>query len=538
MRGHGIVRACLRHAPASGKVQREAVSPLSQTHRPFTSSTEGPPAEKDTEVTRGLETLLPATEEYRAARAFEAKFEGWRAPDPATSAIIQTVSGQTPGVPPGAHHPRVSGSHEPTAPLHFDPVGPWGVTTGPGRGPSDYERMQRRHARASNPMVHMQALAFAWHQPACPHQAHTTRGFTKRVEANPGGANVQIMDEQAADSATVVDEAVSIFEKREDGTEYHAVKHAHATSTSAHINPPPDPAPLEASDLYTKSSDQDPAHHSTASTMPSSLSRVERMDSPAGADQALGSAAQKAAGEAQAQSMSTRGFINPGADSNTPDSTNTAPVAEHVDPDGAFSKEAQTTAAEEQVSGMSTAGSIKTRGFFTAPQWFAGGTPPPDAEGPDMHAARKQSRDSYAESEVDGPEPVDVGAVGNLNSGVNVLGGTPIKPQSERMTQESQLHRDTESMTPEIPDPVLVETIGPQSSGGNPSDKTQTESACATDELFTDPFQVIGMEESGLKHVARKTGKGLEAHGRSCSCSACQRSAHGPACGCQTCTRM
>ena len=51
-------------------------------------------------------------------------------------------------------------------------------------------------------------------------------------------------------------------------------------------------------------------------------------------------------------------------------------------------------------------------------------------------------------------------------------------------------YRDTESMTPEIPDPVLVETIGPQSSGGNPSDKTQTESACATDELFTDPFQV------------------------------------------------
>lgn len=57
------------------------------------------------------------------------------------------------------------------------------------------------------------------------------------------------------------------------------------------------------------------------------LADVCRMDPPAGADQGLGSAAQKAAGEAQAQSMSTRGFINPGADSNTPDSTNTAPVA-------------------------------------------------------------------------------------------------------------------------------------------------------------------------------------------------------------------
>ena len=34
-------------------------------------------------------------------------------------------------------------------------------------------------------------------------------------------------------------------------------------------------------------------------------------------------------------------------------------VTDHVDPDGAFSKEAQTAAAEEQVSGMSTGGSIK-----------------------------------------------------------------------------------------------------------------------------------------------------------------------------------
>ena len=191
------------------------------------------------------------------------------------------------------------------------------------------------------------------------------------------------------------------------------------------------------------------------------------MDPPAGADLALGSAAQKAAGEAQAQSMSTRGFINPGSDGNTPDSTNTAPVAglhirpvgtghlhwpsrvlslwqhqntlidtpapravqgvgtsvqrifrqalclcirkvqatgakaalnmhcnsfstesrmvscnsimwkaccsrtagaegancatEDVDPDGAFSKEAQTAAAEKQASGMGTGGSIKVR---------------------------------------------------------------------------------------------------------------------------------------------------------------------------------
>ena len=81
------------------------------------------------------------------------------------------------------------------------------------------------------------------------------------------------------------------------------------------------------------------------------------------------------------------------------------------------------------------------RGFFTAPRWFAGGTPPPDPEGPDFKAARKQSRDSYADAGQPGPEPVDAGKVGSLQSGVNVLGGTPIKDQSERMTQDSQLHR-------------------------------------------------------------------------------------------------
>ena len=70
-----------------------------------------------------------------------------------------------------------------------------------------------------------------------------------------------------------------------------------------------------------------------------------------------------------------------------------------------------------------------------------GGTPPPDPEGPDFKAARKQSRDSFADAGQPGPEPVDAGKVGSLQSGVNVLGGTPIKDQSERMTQGSQLHR-------------------------------------------------------------------------------------------------
>lgn len=51
---------------------------------------------------------------------------------------------------------------------------------------------------------------------------------------------------------------------------------------------------------------------------------------PAGNDMALGSAAQKQAGEAQAQSMSTRGFVNPGADDRTPDTPNTGPATGDV----------------------------------------------------------------------------------------------------------------------------------------------------------------------------------------------------------------
>ena len=134
---------------------------------------------------------------------------------------------------------RTSGSHEPVSPLHYDPVGPWGetahlhpflphlscchfslvsslacarvsfscifkhscctwkccprqrasqmnvptcpahvaagVTPGPGRGPSGFERMQRRHRGAL-------AFALAWHQPAICPPALAQRAFTKRVE--------------------------------------------------------------------------------------------------------------------------------------------------------------------------------------------------------------------------------------------------------------------------------------------------------------------------------------------------------------------
>lgn len=35
------------------------------------------------------------------------------------------------------------------------------------------------------------------------------------LQANPAGANVEVLDEQASDSTAVVDEAVRIFERRE-----------------------------------------------------------------------------------------------------------------------------------------------------------------------------------------------------------------------------------------------------------------------------------------------------------------------------------
>lgn len=52
----------------------------------------------------------------------------------------------------------------------------------------------------------------------------------------------------------------------------------------------------------------------------------------------------------------------------------------------------------------------------------------------------------------------------DLQTGVNVLGGTPVKPGSERMTQSSQLHRDTEGMMPEV-DPK-IEKVAAAAAGG------------------------------------------------------------------------
>ena len=50
------------------------------------------------------------------------------------------------------------------------------------------------------------------------------------------------------------------------------------------------------------------------------------------------------------------------------------------------------------------------------------------------------------------------------------------------------------------------------------------------------PVQMIGMENEGFRFVGRKTEKGMESHGRTCTCIKCQRAAHGPCCGCNACS--
>lgn len=52
----------------------------------------------------------------------------------------------------------------------------------------------------------------------------------------------------------------------QDGTEYTAERHAHMTSTSAHINPPPEPAPMDTSNPYSKKANEKASHHTTSGT--------------------------------------------------------------------------------------------------------------------------------------------------------------------------------------------------------------------------------------------------------------------------------
>lgn len=62
------------------------------------------------------------------------------------------------------------------------------------------------------PNVHGISKAHILGRELCP---RTLNARDCHEQANPGGANVEVLDEQARDSTTVVDEAVRIFEKRE-----------------------------------------------------------------------------------------------------------------------------------------------------------------------------------------------------------------------------------------------------------------------------------------------------------------------------------
>ena len=52
----------------------------------------------------------------------------------------------------------------------------------------------------------------------------------------------------------------------QDGTEYHATKHAHMTSTSAHISPPSDPVPLDTREPYSRKGDEEAAPRTVRGT--------------------------------------------------------------------------------------------------------------------------------------------------------------------------------------------------------------------------------------------------------------------------------
>ncbi|KAK9917346.1 hypothetical protein WJX75_003402 [Coccomyxa subellipsoidea] len=393
--------------------------------------------------------------------------------DPVKQQEEATLKYNLPATPPGAHMPRHAGSDE-IAPMDADAyVGPAGTTTGPaGKVPTPFEQIsKRRYTIASFACgdVHKQKSSTA----AVAFLKQPVRSFSNKIEVNPGGARVAALDLQD-DTKFVVDAAVAEFnEGKISGSQARQ-------------------SPLE-------------------------VSRFDEQHSEAALGSAEGSFAtgvQRQAGQAQADSMGTGGFLNPPPGEVYDGAHNTPEIPEHgtpgtvkganlssVDADGAFGGASQSGAGHEQAEGMGTGGALNPppgeiytggglsssgkgvsgssgsqeaaplkdanysvtadssvppggRGFFTAPAWFSG-TP---AESKTPGAGPK--KDSYAEVKhlPDRPEPVDAGIVTDLQTGVNVIGGTPVKPQAQRMTHPDQLHRDTEGMQPEI-DPVIQKMV-------------------------------------------------------------------------------
>ncbi|BDA50619.1 probable magnesium-chelatase subunit ChlD, chloroplastic at N-terminal half [Coccomyxa sp. Obi] len=387
--------------------------------------------------------------------------------DPAVQEEEVILKYKVPAAPPGAHTPRATGSDE-YAPLDADAhVGPAGVTTGPaGKVPSAFEKISKRRMSAT----------------AMPPFA---RGFSSRIEVNPAGGHAVELDLQD-DTKLVVDAAVEQFS---NGQEYKSVgvvgfeSSRTAFSTQARQNPP----------------------------------EVSRFDEHT-TSQTIGFASggqQNKAGQAQADSMGTGGFLNPPPGQifdeahTTPDipmqgapGTIKGAKLDSADADGALGGSKQTMAGHEQAEGMGTGGSLNpppgetftggglssvgkddsgsnagkgaalkdpnytvgadsslppgARGFFSAPAWFSAVS---TAEHHQTSGAGAK-KDSYEEVKhlPDCPEPVDAGSVTDLQTGVNVIGGTPVKLQAERMTHPDRLHRETESMQPET-DPVIEKII-------------------------------------------------------------------------------
>lgn len=388
--------------------------------------------------------------------------------DPAVQEEEVILKYNVPAAPPGSHKPRATGSDE-YAPLDADAyVGPAGSTTGPaGKVPSAFEHISKRRMSASA-------------------RSPFARGFSSRIEVNPAGGRAVELDLQD-DTKLVVDAAVEQFS---NGQEYKSVgivefeSSRTAPGTQARKNPP----------------------------------EVSRFDEhPTNQSSSFASGQQNKAGQAQADSMGTGGFLNP-PPGETFSEANTTPDIQmegapgtikganldSADVDGALGGSKQTIAGHEQAEGMGTGGTLNpppgeiftggglssvsaddcgstadkgaatlkdpnhsvggdsplptgARGFFSAPAWFSSAIPAVEHHNTAGAGAKK---DSYEEVKhlPDTPEPVDAGTVTDLQTGVNVIGGTPVKAQADRMTHSDKLHRETESMQPEI-DPVIEKVV-------------------------------------------------------------------------------
>ncbi|CAL8465025.1 g4560 [Coccomyxa elongata] len=365
--------------------------------------------------------------------------------DPAMQEEEIILKYNVPAAPPGAHKPRATGSDE-YAPLDADAfVGPAGATTGPaGKVPSAFEKISKRRMSAAS------LSPFA-------------RGFSSRIEVNPAGGRAVELDLQD-DSKLVVDAAVEQFSNGQawpnmlfdehptsqisgfgSGVQQNKAGQAQADSmgTGGFLNPPPGQTFDEAHTRPDIQMQGDPGTIKGA-----------KLDS-ADADGALEGSKQTIAGHEQAEGMGTGGSLNP-----PPGEVFTGGGLSSVgkDDSGSSADKGAATLKDPNYSvGADSSFPSGARGFFSAPAWFSSAVPAVEHGNTTGAGAKK---DSYGEVKhlPDTPEPVDAGTVTDLQTGVNVIGGTPVKTQADRMTHPDRLNRETESMQPEV-DPVIEKVV-------------------------------------------------------------------------------